>query len=138
MAASEKVHMISTKYFRDINWGHYVIYLQNMKFMWLILWPGGAYTDYTYATTVAIMIPYYDSFHESRLYRLIMAMPNEPKITSYGLKRSQLGLQTNCLFSNLDFSGANLSLNHFFFKSRFFKSVGNVIQQIKKVSPNHK
>ena len=79
MAVSEKVLMISTKYFRDINWGHYVIYLQNIKFVRLILWPGGAYTDYAYTTTVMIMIPYYDSFHESRLYRLIMAKPNEPK-----------------------------------------------------------
>ena len=63
----------------DINQGHYVIYLQNMKFVQLILWPEGVYTDNAYATTAAIMIPYYDSFHESRLYRLIMAMPNEPK-----------------------------------------------------------
>ena len=81
MAGSEKIHMILTKYFRGVNRGHYVIYPQNMKFMWLILWPGGAYTDYTYATTVTITIPYYDSFHESRLYRLIMAKPNEPKMT---------------------------------------------------------
>ena len=79
MAASEKVHMISTKYFRGINQGQYVIYLQNMEFMQLILWPGGVYTDGTYATTVATMIQYYDSFHESRLCRLIMVMPNEPK-----------------------------------------------------------
>ena len=78
MAACQKVHEISTKYFMGINWDHYVIYLQNMKFVRLILWPGGAYTDNSYATTAAIMIPYYDSFHESRLYRLIMAMPNEP------------------------------------------------------------
>ena len=63
------------------NRGHYVIYLQNMKFVQLILWPGGAYTDNTYTTTAAITIPYYDSFHESRVYRLIMAMPNEPKVT---------------------------------------------------------
>ena len=54
MPASEKVHMILTKYFRGINWGHYVIYLQNMKFMQLILWSGGVYTDNTYTTTVAI------------------------------------------------------------------------------------
>ena len=79
MAASQKKHEISTKYFMGINRGHYVIYLENMKFVRLILWPGGAYTDYAYATTAMIMIPYYDSFHESQLYRLIMAMPNEPK-----------------------------------------------------------
>ena len=60
MAASEKVHMISTKYFICINQEYYVIYLQNMKFVLLILWPGGAYTDDTYATKVKSMIPYYD------------------------------------------------------------------------------
>ena len=78
MAVCKKVHMILTKYSKDINQKHYVIYLQNMKFVQLILWPGGAYTDDTYATTVTIAIPYYDSFHESRLYRLIIAKPNEP------------------------------------------------------------
>ena len=51
MAASHKLHEISTKYFMGINQRHYVIYLQNMKFVQLILWPGGAYTDDTYATT---------------------------------------------------------------------------------------
>ena len=50
MAVSGKVHIISTKYFIYINWGYYVIYLQNTKFMYLILWPRGAYTDNTYAT----------------------------------------------------------------------------------------
>ena len=80
MAASHKLHEISTKYFMGINWGHYVIYLQNMKFVQLICWSGGAYTDNAYATTALITIPYYDSFHESRLYRLIMAKPNEPKM----------------------------------------------------------
>ena len=50
MAASRKVQVISTKYFMCINWGYYVIYLQNMKFVQLILWPGGAYTDKTYVT----------------------------------------------------------------------------------------
>ena len=62
MAASQKVHVISTKYFMCINRGHYVIYLQNMKFVRLILWPGGVYTDDAYATTAVITIPYYDSF----------------------------------------------------------------------------
>ena len=50
MAASRKVHMISTKYFMCINWGYYVIYQENIKFMQLILWPGGAYTDNANAT----------------------------------------------------------------------------------------
>ena len=52
MAVSRKVHVISTKYFMCINWGHYVIYLQNMKFVQLILYPGGAYTDNAYATKI--------------------------------------------------------------------------------------
>ena len=45
MAASRKVQVISTKYFMSINQGYNVIYLQNMKFERLILWPGEAYTD---------------------------------------------------------------------------------------------
>ena len=48
MAASRKVQVISTKYFMCINWKYYVIYLQNIKFVQLILWPGGACTDDTY------------------------------------------------------------------------------------------
>ena len=50
MAASQKVHVVSTKYFICINRGYYVIYLKNMKVVQLILWPGGVYTDDTYAT----------------------------------------------------------------------------------------
>ena len=60
MAVSWKVQVISTKYFMYINWEHYAIYLQNMKFVWLILWPGGVYTDNTYANKAKIMILYYD------------------------------------------------------------------------------
>ena len=60
MAASQKVHAISTKYFMCINRGNYVIYLQNMKFVRSILWPGGAYTDATHAAKGKIIIPYYD------------------------------------------------------------------------------
>ena len=75
MTVSQKVHMILTKYFMYINQGHYVIYLQNMKFVQLILWPEEAYTDDTYATKVKSMIPYYDSFHESWLYRFIGMYP---------------------------------------------------------------
>ena len=41
-----------------INQGHYAIYLQNMKFMQLILWPGGVYTDATHAAKAKITIPY--------------------------------------------------------------------------------
>ena len=79
MAASEKVYIILTKH-SGASIGGIMWYICKIpKFVRLILWPGGVYTDYAYATTVVITIPYYDSFHESRLYRLIMAMPNEPE-----------------------------------------------------------
>ena len=60
VASSWKAQVISTKYFICINLGHYVIYLQNMKLMRSILWPGGAYTGNTYANKAKIMILYYD------------------------------------------------------------------------------
>ena len=60
---------------------YYIIYLQNMKFVQLIVWPGGAYTDNTYTTKVKSMIPYYDSFQESWLYRLIGMYPKWAKNT---------------------------------------------------------
>ena len=68
MAAIRKVQVILTKYFMCINWGHYMIYLQNMKFERLILWPGGAYTD-----TMHRLI------HESWLHRLIGKYPKWAK-----------------------------------------------------------
>ena len=68
MAASRKVQVISTKYFMYINQGHYVIYLQNMKFERLILWPGGAYTN-----AMHIFI------HESWLHRLTGKYPKWAK-----------------------------------------------------------
>ena len=68
MAASGKVQVISTKYFMCINWGHYVIYLQNMKFERLILWPGGAYTDAAHRF-----------IHESWFIGSLGSIPNEPK-----------------------------------------------------------
>ena len=68
MAASRKVQVISTKYFMCINWEHYVIYLQNMKFERLILLPGGAYTD-----AMHFLI------HESWLHRLIGKYPKWAK-----------------------------------------------------------
>ena len=54
MAASRKVHVISTKYFMCINQGHIVIYLQNMKFERLTVQPGGAYTNATHGTKCKI------------------------------------------------------------------------------------
>ena len=60
MAVSQKVQVIPTKYFRYINQSYYVIYLQNIKFIQSIFWPGGAYTDNTYANKAKIMIPYDD------------------------------------------------------------------------------
>ena len=87
MAANHKLYELSTKYFMDINRGYYVIYLQNIKFARLILWTERAYTDDAYATTAVITIRYYDSLHESRLYRLIMAKPNEPKTNKMQLQQ---------------------------------------------------
>ena len=62
MAASRKVHVISTKYFMCINWGHNVIYLQNMKFNQLTVWPGGAYTDATHGTKCKIFVKFLKTF----------------------------------------------------------------------------
>ena len=39
-----------------------MIYLQNMKFIRLILWPGGVYTDAANATKAKITIPYSHEF----------------------------------------------------------------------------
>ena len=54
MAASQKLYVLLTKYFKYINQGNNVIYLQNMKFDLFILWPGGAYTDTTHDTKCKI------------------------------------------------------------------------------------
>ena len=79
MSASGKVHVILTKYIKYINQRYYVIYLQNMKFVWLILWPGGAYTDDTYATK-------FESWSHIRIHFMnhdyigsLACIPNEPK-----------------------------------------------------------
>ena len=58
MAARQKVHEISTKYFMCINRGHNVIYLQNMKFERLTVRPGGAYTDATHGTKCKIFVKF--------------------------------------------------------------------------------
>ena len=82
MATSRNVQVILTNYFMCINRGHYVIYLQNMKFERLILWPGGAYTD-----TMHILI------HESWLHRLIGKYPKwaqNPKIHIKSTRKSAL------------------------------------------------
>ena len=50
MVVNRKLDMILTIYFICINQEYYVIYLQNMKFVWFIFWPGGVYTDNTYTT----------------------------------------------------------------------------------------
>ena len=92
MAASRKVQDISTKYFMCINRGNYVIYLQNMKFERLILWPGGAYTD-----AMHFLI------HESWLHRLIGKYPKWAKnFTSQGGGGGGYVIWT--LWNPLDFS----------------------------------
>ena len=62
MAAHRKVLVISTKYFMCINRGHNVIYLQNMKFEQLTVWPGGAYTDATHGTKCKIFVKFLKTF----------------------------------------------------------------------------
>ena len=79
MAASQKVHVILTKYFMCINWGHYVIYLQSMKFVQLLLWPGGAYTDDTYATKPESRSHIMIHFMNHDYIGSLGCIPNEPK-----------------------------------------------------------
>ena len=62
MAASQKVHVILTKYFMCINRGHNVIYLQNMKFERLTVRPGGAYTDAAHGTKCKIFVKFLKTF----------------------------------------------------------------------------
>ena len=76
MAATQKVHVISTKYFMCIYRGHYVIYLQNMKFLQSIFSPGEAYTDAAYGDATKIMIPYSD---EIMNHDYIGSLAYEPK-----------------------------------------------------------
>ena len=110
MATNHKLHEKSTKYFMSINQVHYVINLQNMKFVWLILWPGEAYTDDAYTTTAVITIPYYCSFHETRLYRLIMAKPNEPKKNPVNVQNVQHALIYRTFFEHILFVGIATNL----------------------------
>ena len=86
MAATQKVHIILTKYFMCIYRGHYVIYLQNMKFLQSILSPGEAYTDNTYANTAKIMIPYRDEIMNHDYIGSLACMPNEPKTNVNGMQ----------------------------------------------------
>ena len=79
MAASRKVHVILTKYFMCINQGYYVIYQQNMKFMQLILWPGGAYTYNTYATKLESRSHIRIHFMNHDYIGSLGCIPNEPK-----------------------------------------------------------
>ena len=79
MAATQKIHSILTKYFMCIYQGHYVIYLQNMKFLQSILSLGEAYTDATYANATKIMIPYSDEIMNHDYIGSLACMPNESK-----------------------------------------------------------
>ena len=65
-----------------INWEHYVIYLQNMKFVRSILWPGGVYTDAAHAAKAKIMIPYSDEIVNHDYIGSLGCTPNEPKSTT--------------------------------------------------------
>ena len=50
-----------------------------MKFMQLILWPGGAYTYATHADKAKIMIPYSDEIINHDYIGSLGCIPNEPK-----------------------------------------------------------
>ena len=99
MAASRKVHVISTKYFMCINCGYYMIYLQNIKFMQSILWPGGAYTDNTYATKP-----------ESRSHIRIPFMNHDYIGSFWQCQMSQKAGNTKEIVSNLNFVPNKLHL----------------------------
>ena len=79
---------ISCTSIRGIMW-----YLQNMKFLWSILWSGGMCTDNTYITKVKSMIPYYDEIMNHNYIGSLGCIPNEPKTTM--LKSVKL---FNCVF----------------------------------------
>ena len=80
MAATQKVHVISTKYFMYIYRRHSWIYQQNMKFLRSILSPGQLYTDATYTDAAKIMISYIDEIMNHDYIGSLACMPNEPKI----------------------------------------------------------
>ena len=89
MAATLKVHVISTKYFLCIYWGHSWIYLQNMKFLQSMLSQEQLYTDAAYANAAKIMIPYIDEIMNHDYIGSFACMPNEPKM----LKRFKIPIQ---------------------------------------------
>ena len=78
MAASQKVHMISTKYFIGINQENYLIYIQKIKFVQSIFWPGGAYTDATHTDKAKITIPYSHEIMNHDYIGSLGCFPNEP------------------------------------------------------------
>ena len=99
MAASQKVQVILTKYFMCINRRHYVICLQNIKFVQSILWPGGVYTDATHANKAKIMIPYSDEIMNHDYIGSLGCIPNEPKITQWFLSELRLHFNTRSQWS---------------------------------------
>ena len=50
-----------------------------MKFVRLILWPGGAYTDAAHANKAKIMIPYSDEIMNHDYIGSLGCIPKEPK-----------------------------------------------------------
>ena len=82
MATSGKIQVISTKYFIYISQKYYVIYLQNIKFVWLIVWPEGMYTDNTYATKPESRSHIMVHFMNHDYIGSLECIPNEPKRTT--------------------------------------------------------
>ena len=54
-----------------------------MKFVQLIFWPGGAYTDATHANKAKIMIPYSDEIMNHDYIVSLKCIPNEPKTSKF-------------------------------------------------------
>ena len=98
MATSQKVDMILTKCLIYINQKHYVIYLQNIKFVELIFWPGGAYTDATHADAAKIMILYSDEIMNHDYIGSLACMPNEPKTPNLLLPGSTATVSASSLY----------------------------------------
>ena len=103
MAATWKMHVISTKYFMYRYQEHDVINLQNMRFLQSILSLGEAYTDITNADATKIMILYRHEIMNHDYIGSLACMPNEPKIqffseTIFQMNTLSLVGHPNCLY----------------------------------------
>ena len=82
MAASQKVHVISTKYFMCINWGYYVIFLKKQEVHIINTLARRSIHRHHTSAKAKIMIPYYDEIVNQDYIGPLGCIPNEPKIDS--------------------------------------------------------